>query len=241
MFTKVLILLLTASTSFAAYQPGGLTDDELRATPVPVSLSSSPLPTGAATESTLSTINGKLTTNANSLLVDVQASALPTGAASAANQTTGNGYLGSLDTKINANFGAASGSVRVAAMPGNASGLADFGSGTVTSQTMRVSVATDNVIATKSPVNTAGSSPGTATVSTVATITAPANAVGFILMAIETNTANIRWRIGATATTTSGQQLQPGRDTVFVPCAANISIVAESGTQSYDIQWILSN
>lgn len=35
---------------------GGLTDTELRATPVPVSASSLPLPTGAATETTLSTL-----------------------------------------------------------------------------------------------------------------------------------------------------------------------------------------
>jgi hypothetical protein len=56
-----------------------------------------------------------------------------------------------------------------------------------------------------------------------------------------TTQANVRWRIGATATTTSGQQLQPGRDTGYVPCAANISICAESGTATYDVQWILSS
>lgn len=89
--------------------------------------------------------------------------------------------------------------------------------------------------------NTAGNSPGSSTVAGVATLTAPANAVGFILMNLDTSTANMRYRIGAAATTTSGQQLQPGRDTGFIPCAANISIIAESGTQDYDVQWILSS
>lgn len=79
------------------------------------------------------------------------------------------------------------------------------------------------------------------TVSTVTTLTAPANAVGFILMNNDDSTANIRWRIGATATAAAGSQLQAGRDTGYVPCAANISICAESGTQNFNIQWILSS
>lgn len=39
---------------------GGLTDDELRASPVPVSATALPLPTGAATESTLAAASAKL-------------------------------------------------------------------------------------------------------------------------------------------------------------------------------------
>jgi hypothetical protein len=77
-----------------------------------------------------------------------------------------------------------------------------------------------------------------ATVSTVITLTAPAGANGFVLMNIDTSTANVRWAIGRTATATLGQQLQPGRDTGFVPCSHDVSLVAESGTQTYDIQWI---
>ena len=41
----------------------GLTDSQLRASAVPVSLSSSPLPTDAATESTLAALNNKFNTN----------------------------------------------------------------------------------------------------------------------------------------------------------------------------------
>lgn len=42
---------------------GPLTDAQLRATPVPVSAAALPLPTGAATEATLATLNGKITTS----------------------------------------------------------------------------------------------------------------------------------------------------------------------------------
>lgn len=79
------------------------------------------------------------------------------------------------------------------------------------------------------------------TVSTVITLSPPANSVGFILMNLDTSSANLRWSIGATATASSGQQLQPGRDTGFIPCAANISLCSESGTNNYNIQWILSS
>ena len=86
------------------------------------------------------------------------------------------------------------------------------------------------------PINTGGS--GTAgTVSTVITLTAPVNAVGAYLMNMDTSTANVRWAVGRVATTSVGQQLQPGRD-AFIQTGTNISLVAESGTQNYDVQWI---
>lgn len=94
-------------------------------------------------------------------------------------------------------------------------------------------------ISTKAPVNVTGSgSSASATVSTVATLTAPANAVGFILMNLDTSTTNMRWSVGRTASTTLGQQLQPGRDTGFVPVGIDVSIIAESGTCNYDVQWV---
>lgn len=89
-----------------------------------------------------------------------------------------------------------------------------------------------------SPVNGSGSG-AAATVSTVSTITAPANSVGFILMNLDTSTTNMRWAVGRTAAVNLGQQLQPGRDTGFVPVSANVSIIAESGTVTYDIQWVI--
>ena len=100
-----------------------------------------------------------------------------------------------------------------------------------------VAISPNNGIAF-TPAVTGSGSAAAATVSTVVTLTAPTNATGFILQCLDTSTANIRWAVGRTATTTLGQQLQPGRDTGFVPIGANVSIVAESGTQNYDIQWI---
>jgi hypothetical protein len=87
-------------------------------------------------------------------------------------------------------------------------------------------------------INTSGDHT-TGNVSTVVTLTAPASAVGFLLQASSSNSTNIRWRIGAAATASVGQQLQPGRDTGFIPCGANISIISESGTNEYQVQWIV--
>jgi hypothetical protein len=64
---------------------GPLTDTELRASAVPVSAAALPLPAGAATEATLSTLNGKVTA-VNTGAVVVSSSALPAGAATAAKQ-----------------------------------------------------------------------------------------------------------------------------------------------------------
>lgn len=75
---------------------------------------------------------------------------------------------------------------------------------------------------------------------TASTITKPVNAIGFVLQAPDVNTDNIRWAIGSTASTTVGLQLQPGRDSGFIPVSANVSVCAEaSGTNAFDIQWIV--
>lgn len=141
---------------------------------------------------------------------------LPTGAATSANQTTANSSLSSIDGKLNS-----------------------LGQKTSANSVPVVIASDQSVVGTKAPVNTTGSgSAAAATVSTVATLTAPANAVGFILMNLDVSTTNMRWAVGRTASTTLGQQLQPGRDTGFVPVGANISIIAESGTVTYDVQWV---
>lgn len=95
-------------------------------------------------------------------------------------------------------------------------------------------------IPTESPVNTGGDCVNASlTGTTAATENAPANAVGFILFADDDNTDPIRFRIGAAASTSAGLRLAPGRDSGFVPCAANVSICATaSGTNAYAIQWI---
>lgn len=184
------------------------------------------------------------------------------GDASAANQVTGNASLASIDTKTPA---LASGRVPVdgsgvtqpvsavslplptsasqehtAAASPHAARLSDgsaFYKATTPSDTQPVSIAA--AVPTKSPVNVTGSgSAAAATVSTVATLTAPANAVGFVLMNLDTSTTNMRWAVGRTASATLGQQLQPGRDSGFIPVGANVSVCAESGTCTLDIQWV---
>lgn len=148
--------------------------------------------------------------------------------------------LTSIDGKLNDDYGVSSGALRTAAQVGNATGAADFGAGVTSAQTMRVVLPTDqSPIPTSSVISVNGSgSAAAATVSTVITLTAPANATGFVLMNLDTSTANLRWSIGRVAAIDLGQQLQPGRDSGFVPCGANVSLIAESGTQNYDIQWV---
>lgn len=75
--------------------------------------------------------------------------------------------------------------------------------------------------------------------SAAVTLTLPANAIGFILEASSSNTANIRWDSGSAATTTSGMRLEPGRDTGYVPLGASVSVIAETGSgQEVQIQWV---
>ena len=99
-----------------------------------------------------------------------------------------------------------------------------------------VTVASDQTaVATKSPVNATATFSEDTTVGNGAaeSFSAPANAVGFILQASNANVGNIRWKCGGTATTTSGHQLEPGRDTGIIPIAANISYINESTTGDY--------
>ena len=54
---------------------------------------------------------------------------------------------------------------------------------------------------------------------------------------MNTNTETVRWKIGATATTTSGMQLESGRSEDIVG-VGNISVIAEAGTnQQVAVQW----
>jgi hypothetical protein len=145
---------------------------------------------------------------------------LPTGASTSALQTATNASLASIDTKTPA-LGQA---LAAASVP-------------VVLTAAQLTALTPSALG--APGGASGNSPGSTTVSTAATITAPANAMGFVLMNLDTSTANVRYRIGGTAAAANGQQLQPGRDTGFIPCKANISICAESGTQNYDIQWVI--
>lgn len=83
----------------AASVPVNIASDQT----VPVSAASLPLPTGAATESTLSTLNGKVTA-CNTGAVVISSSALPSGAATAANQASILAELQRIETKTPVDF-----------------------------------------------------------------------------------------------------------------------------------------
>lgn len=116
-----------------------------------------------------------------------------------------------------------------------------------TTDSIRIGDGTDLVNVTSSNqlevaitnTNTSGSQVTATVAGVAATETAPANAVGFLLQASSANAGNLRYRIGGAATAAVGQQLEPGRDTGYLPVAANISIISESGTNEYQLQWII--
>jgi len=70
--------------------------------------------------------------------------------------------------------------------------------------------------------------------------TAPASAIGFIVENESTNSNPIRYKIGGTASVSDGMLLEPGRDSGYVPTAANVSICnTVSSTQTYSILWVI--
>lgn len=77
------IAAVVGLTSAAFAQSGNIGPKPTPLATQPISATALPLPTGAATESTLNTINGKLTTTANGLKVDASTSTLIVGGASA--------------------------------------------------------------------------------------------------------------------------------------------------------------
>jgi hypothetical protein len=177
---------------------------------------------------------------------------LPSGAATSANQSTEITSLSSIDGKTPALGQAlAASSVPVVLTAAQLSTLTPLSSVTVTQATgTNLHTVVDSAPTTavtqsgtwtvsNNPVAAASGSQTTGTVSTVITLTAPANAQGFILQNLGTSTANLRFAIGATATTTLGMQLAPGQDSGYVPAGANISLVAESSTQNYNVQWVV--
>ena len=238
-------------------------------TAVPVSAASLPLPSGAATEATLSTLNGKVTA-CNTGAVVVSSSALPTGAATEATLSTVNGKFGTLGQKTMAGSAPVVLASDQAAIPVSQSGtwtvqpgntanttpwLATINQGgnsaaVSASNALKVdgSAVTQPVsiaatVNTREAANANGSIVNTSlTATTASTANVPANAVGFVLEAPSTNTDNIRWCIGGTASTTVGMLAEPGRDSGYIPCAANISVCATvSGTNAFSIQWVLTS
>lgn len=204
---------------------------------IPVSAASLPLPAGAATaanqvtqESTLTAIQANQTNGTQHTIVD--SSALPTGASTSALQTSGNSSLTSIlanqtngtQHTIVDNFPATQPvSGTVTANQGTSPWVV---SGTVTSSTNTNAQVNNSTTITTSPV----------------TFTPPANAVGFVVEAESSNTVNLRYAAGTTASTTVGMLLEPGRDSGYIPTSATVTVCAVSGSgQSASIQWVMSS
>jgi hypothetical protein len=78
-----------------------------------------------------------------------------------------------------------------------------------------------------------------ATVSTTPeTFTAPTGAFAALIQADDTNTPNLRIKMGAAASLTSGIQFQPGRSELFEG-GTDISYCTESGTGKISVQWFV--
>jgi hypothetical protein len=186
---------------------------------------------------------------------------LPTGAATAANQVTGNTSLSNIDASTSAtstNLGtqadtpATSDSGTFSLIALFKRSLQDWttylsrfpaslGQTTMVGS-LPVTIASDqSELATAPHINANGSYAEITNLTTTAqSFTPPANAVGFVIEALSDNTANVRYKIGAAASTTSGMRLEPGRSETYSNLASTVSVIAESGTnQVVDIQWIV--
>lgn len=114
----------------------------------------------------------------------------------------------------------------------------------IKSNSLSVTLASDQgALTVISGANTNGTIVNTTLTATTATANvAPANAVGFFIEASSDNTHSIRWAIGSTASPTVGMRFESGRSgDSFIPCTGTVSVCAEvSGTNSYQLQWVLS-
>jgi len=174
--------------------------------------------TGFSTESTLSTINTKVPALGQALaaastpvvLTAVQLTTLtPPAAITGFNLET---TQTAMSAKLPASLG-----IKTAAL------------------SLSVTPASDAIYSTK-PRALTGSFAELLTLTTVQTFTAPANAVGALIQASDANTANIRIKQGATATATSGIQMQPGRSESLTN-GTDISVCSESGTNAISVIW----
>lgn len=234
---------------------GPLTDAQLRASPVPVSMASVPLPTGAATEAKQDTqitelqdieadveaLSAKFGTLGQKTMagsapvviasdqsaipvtgtffqatqpISAAALPLPTGAATEAKQDSQITELQDIEADVEA---------MSAKLP------ATLGQKTA-ANSMSVVLASDQGAVPVAQAALTGSYQEDLTVTDAGaeTLTAPAGAKWVILQADDTNTGNMRVKIGAAATTTSGMQLQPGRD-MKLDCGGDVSYIMEAG------------
>lgn len=246
---------------------GPLTDTELRATAVPVSIASIPLGTGAATEAKQDTGNTSLsgidtntvnipnviTTEGGAqpshgvvvmghtgagvvrhILVEnngrqvthVTTSVLPTGASTETTLAAILADTASLDLKDFATETTlAALSAKLPAVLGQTT-MANSLAVTIASNQSALSVTQAALTPTFQEILNLTNS--------AQTFTAPAGAKWCKINTDDTNTANIRVKIGGTATTSSGVQFQPGRSEDY-SAVGNISVICETAATNQKI------
>jgi hypothetical protein len=217
---------------------------------LPISAASLPLPTGAATSANQSTEITALGTINTTLGSPFQAGGSIANTSFIATQATGT----NLHTVVD-NFPATqpvSGTVAVtqSTSPWIVAGGGTAGvSGTAVLTVQGIASGTaipisGSVTATPS-VNTNGSAANSTTVANTSatTFSAPGNAVGFVVEAESSNTVNLRYACGTTATNSVGMLLEPGRDSGYIPSKGTVTVIcATTGTgQAAGIQWVLSS
>lgn len=239
----------------AASQPVVIASDQ---STLPISAASLPLPAGAATSANQTTEITALGTINTTLGSPFQAGGSIGNTTFEATQATGTNLHTTVD-----NFPATqpvSGTVAVSNFPATQAvtqstspwveNVSQFGGSNVVTGTgasgagiPRVTVSSDSSINTVPQTNTNGSvSNSTSVTTTATTFSPPGNAVGFIVESESSNTVNLRYAAGTTATTTVGMLLEPGRDSGYVPTAATVTVCAVSGSgQAASIQWVLSS
>jgi len=104
---------------------------------------------------------------------------------------------------------------------------------------LSVTPSSDGVFATK-PKALTGTYAENLALTTVATFTAPANAIGAIVQADDQNANSLRAKQGAAATASSGMQLQAGRDMKF-DSGTDISVCSESASVKVYVQWFIQS
>lgn len=177
----------------------------------------------------------------------IDSSALPAGASNAANQATANTTLSNINSGVAAlgtpigTPGSAAPSQAMYIGVKNSTNIVELVEGQATkANSLPVTIASDQV-APKTYANSNATLSQSTVIGSGAAVTfsPPANAVGFVAMAPSSNAQNVRCASGTTATTTLGLRLEPGRDTGYIPSAATLTCIAESGSsQEVDVQWV---
>lgn len=230
---------------------------------IPISAASLPLPTGAATSANQSTEITALGTINTTLGSPFQAGGSIGNTSFIATQSTGSNLHVDVD-----NFPATqpvSGTVAVSNFPatqpvsgtvtanqgtspwivagGGTAGSSGTAVLTIQGITSGTAVPVSGTVSTTTAANTNAQVNNSTTVTTTATtFTPPANSVGFVVEAESSNTVNLRYAAGTTATTTVGMLLEPGRDSGYIPTSATVTVCAVSGSsQAASIQWVMSS